>query len=417
MADVVENLNSLAKEVFAEGGVPDLVPNGVKLQKDIKFKESELIGLKYVQTVRLAYPNGFTHALGDGTAGAFALRGATKGAQGRAEIQGAQMVLKDQMSYEDAAKCSGGKKAFVSGTEYFFEGMQMSAKKRLEVEILYGAQGLATISSVSGSSTTRAWVITLASFAPGMWLGNEGMPLDVYSGSTQRNTNADVLLVSVTGIDGASPTLNVSGNATDLTACVANDVIYYQGAKGAEFTGIKGILANTGSLFSIDASVNALWKSTQYAPTAGAFTFQKLKKAIALGVAKGLDEDLDFYVTPGAWADLADSVESVRKTDKNDVKKVDIGTEEIVYHSQNGQTRIRSSLYLKNGDAMGLVHRHWKRIGAADIGFKTPGFGDDMFFHLPSNAGIESRMYTNQSVFCFAPAKQIIVTGIVNTVV
>ncbi len=36
MADVVEDLNAMHREVYADG-VPDLVPNCAKIQKDIKI--------------------------------------------------------------------------------------------------------------------------------------------------------------------------------------------------------------------------------------------------------------------------------------------------------------------------------------------------------------------------------------------
>lgn len=415
MADVVDNLNTLAKEVFAEGGVPDLVPNGCKVQQLIPFKQKELLGLKYVQVVRLAYPTGFTHALGDGTAGAFALNSANAGAQGRAEIQGAQMVLKDQMSYEDAAKVTGGKQSFVAGTDYFFEGMQMSAKKRNEVEMLYGQSNLGAVSSCS-VSTNATITFTSATWAPGIWLGCEGMALDVYDAddSTKLNTNADLVLVSV---NNANKQIVVSGNSSDLNAIDAGDLIYYKGAHGNEAAGIRKIMANTGSLFGINGSTYGLWVATQYAPTSGAFTFAKLKKGLAQAVGKGLDEDIKLLVSPGAWSDLADNIESLRKTDKSETTKVEVGTEEITYKSQNGKTEIIASLYMKEGEAMGLVPSQWKRIGARDITFKTPGFNDQMFFHLPSNAGVEARMYSNQAPFCFSPNKQILFQNIVNTVI
>lgn len=415
MASVAENLNVLAKEVFAEGGVPDLIPNATKIQNRIKFRQKDMLGLKYVQTVRLSYPNGFTHAKGDGTAGAFTLRGAGKGNQGRAEIQGAQIILQDQMSYEDAAKCSGGKESFVNGTDYFFEGMQMSTKKRLESEVMYGGQGLGLISGTPATSGSNKVITVKASeWASGIWIGNEGMALDVYDddNTTKLNTNADVVVVSV---DVVAKTVTVSGNSSDLAAMDDGDYLYYAGAFGNEMTGIHGILNNTGILFNIDASVYALWKSTQYAPTAGQFNFQKLKKAIALSVSKGLDEDIVLFVSPGAWSDLQDSIEALRKTDDKDVKKVEIGTNEIVYHSQNGSVEIVASLYVKEGYAYGLCMPHWKRLGAKDVTYKTPGFGEDMFFQLTTQAGVEARLYTNQAVFCFMPAKQFIISNIVNS--
>lgn len=416
MADVVENLNLLAKEVFGDKGVPDLIPEGTKIQKDIPFSVGEKMGLKFVQTVRLAYPNGFTHAVGNGTAGAFSFQNAKPGAQGRAELYGFQTLLRDQMSYEDAAKLTGSKEAFKNGVQFFYKGLQTSMRKRIEAQMLYGGQGLAVVSAISGSGTTRAITLTAASHAPGIWTGNEGMELDAYlvSGPTQRNTNSAITLVSY---DPLNRIVNVSGNSTDLGNVAVGDTLFYRGAYGAEMTGIVGILNNTGSLFNIDASAYSLWKSTQYAPTSGALTFQKVKKAIALAVAKGLDEDIKLYVNPSTWDDINSDLAALRRTGKEDIKKVEFGAEEIVYHSQNGKTEIVPSIYVKEGIALGLCNpsEYWMRVGAADVSLNAPGFGGELFLHLPSAAGVEARAYTHQAVLCLAPAKQFIISNIVNT--
>lgn len=415
MADVVENLNLLAKEVFGDKGVPDLIPEGTKIQKVIPFSAGEKMGLKFVQVVRLSYPNGFTHAKGDGTAGAFAFMDAKPGSQGRAELLGFQTLLRDQMSYEDAAKITGSKEAFKSGVQFFYKGLQTSMRKRLEGEILYGGAGLGIISGVPSTIHTSNKLITFAtaSHAPGIWSGNEGMQIDVYNGASQINTNAPVTVVSY---DPVARTLEVSGNATDLTALASTHTMYYRGAYGAEMQGITQILNNTGSLFNIDASVYGLWKATQYAPTSGALTFAKVKKAIALAVARGLDEDVELFVNPLTWDDLNTDLSALRRTGKEDVKKVDFGAEEIVYHSQNGVTKIVPSMYIKEGIALGLCNpkEYWMRVGAADVTLNVPGFGGELFFNLPSAAGIEARAYTHQAILSTAPAKQFIISNIVN---
>lgn len=415
MSDVVENLNSLAKEVFGQG-VPDLVPNGIKLQKDMPFSAKQAqMGLKYVQTVRLAYPSGFTHALGDGTAGAFNLGDSIGGVQKRAEISGAQILLRDQMSYEDAAKCASGRESFKEGTAFFLEGMQKAFRKRLEVELLYGAQGLGTISGTPATSgSNKVITITTAQWAAGIWSGFEGMQVDAYNGASLVNSNAALVLVST---DVVNRKITVSGNATDLGNLASGYTLYYRGAYGAEMTGIHGILNNTGSLFGIDAGTYSLWSATQYAPSSGALTFAKVKKGLALSVSKGLDEDIDLYMSPGAWDDVLTDIAALRKTDKSEVKKVEIGAEEIVFHSQNGMTRLVPSMYIKEGFAYGLVSpkSYWKRVGAQDVTFKNPGFGDQMFFQLQTKAGVESRAYTHQAVFCEAPCKNLLISNIVNS--
>jgi hypothetical protein len=415
MADVVESLNNLAKEVFGEDGVPDLCPNGVHLQKEIPFDTADSLGLKFVQAVRLSYPNGFTNAKGDGTAGAFSFNNAQPGAQGRAEVLGYQTLLRDQMSYEDAAKLQkDGKPSFQKGIPFFTEGLQKSMRKRIEALSMHGGQGVGTISGSPSVSTNAVVTISSATWAPFIWAGNENMEVDAYNGGSLVNTNAPLKLVTS---DPVARTVTVSGNSTDLSALANGNVLYFRGNKGSEMTGVHGILANTGSLFNIDAAVYSMWKGTQYAPTSGALTFQKLKKAIAISVSRGLDEDLDLIVHPSTWDDLNSDILALRRTDSKDTKKVEIGSEEIVYKSQNGSTRVIASGFQKEGVAFGLCSpkSYWKRIGAADVTFNMPGMGDQMFFHLPNNAGVEFRAYTHQAIVCLAPAKQILISNIVNT--
>jgi len=405
MADVVEDLSSLHREVFPNG-VPDLIPNGCKIQKELKFVPKDLeLGLKYVQTVRLAYPSGFTHAKGDGTAGAFSLNDAKAGTQKRAEITGSQILLRDQMAYEDAAKASKGAKAFKEGTAYFYEGLQKAMRKRIETQLLYGNVGLGKVETYTSGDPSV--VIAASDWAPGIWSGLEGAEIDVQSGSssTVRGT------VTIVSVDIENRKLTLSGT---VTGCAANDLIYFKGAYGNEMNGIYKILSNTGSLFGIDAAAYSLWKSTSHS-VSGALSFNAIKKAVAKAVGKGLDEDCMLLVNPGGWDDLMTDIASLRRTDKQEVKKVEVGAEELVYHSQNGMVRVVPSIYMKQGHAMGLSMPHWKRVGAADVTFNTPGFGDQIFFQLQSKAGVEARCYTHQAIFSEAPAKNFLITGIVNS--
>lgn len=404
MADVVTNLNALHKEVFAEG-VPDLVPSSTKIQQLVSFDKQKELGLKYVQPVRLAYPSGFTHAKGDGTAGAFALNDAKAGTVSRAEITAAQILLKDQMDYETAAKASSaGSKSFKEGTKFFYEGMQKALRKRIETQLMYGGQALGDVGAYNVG--TKTITVLASTFAPGIWSGLEGCEVEVFiAGGASRGTD----IIASVDIDAQKLVLT-----TGIAAIVATDVIYFKGAKGNEMTGIHGILANSASLFGIDASVYSLWKATSHA-VGGAMSFAALKKGISKAVAKGLDEDMTLLLNPKAWDDMLTDVASLRKTDRSEIKKLEIGAEQLVFHSQNGKVEVIPSIFVKEGFAYGLVTDYWKRLGAADVTFGTPGFGGEMFRQLDTRAGVEARAYSHQCVFCEAPAKNILYTGIVNT--
>lgn len=405
MADVAENLNNLHKEVYPNG-VPDLVPGVAKIQKDIPFSKEQMLGSKYVQPVRLALPGGFTSALGDGTAGAFSLNDAKGGTQGKAEVTGCQLVLRDQMPYEDAAKAVKGKASFADGTKFFYEGMQKSTRKRLETMMLYGNVGIGKVSAYS--SATPSITIALSDWSSVIWAGLEGTELNIMNGTTSTVRDTAVTIVSV---DVDTRIVTLSGT---VSGAAANDIIYFKGGYGTEMSGIHKIMANTGSLFGISATTYQLWKASNVAIT-GALSFNAVKKAISKAVGKGLMEDVKLYVNHGGWDDLASDISSLRTIDKSEIKKVDIGSEEIVYHSQNGKVEIVSHPMVKEGYAYGLAVGNWKRIGSADIAFGAPGFGGEPFFHLASKAGVEARLYTSQAIFSEMPATSFYISGIVNT--
>ena len=75
----------------------------------------------------------------------------------------------------------------------------------------------------------------------------------------------------------------------------------------------------------------------------------------------------------------------------------------------------RVCLYIKEGYAFGLSLEEWMRVGSSDITFKRPGQGEDFFRDLENSAGYEMRLYTDQALFCMAPGKNVILSGIVNS--
>lgn len=400
MADAVENLNALAKEVFGDSGVKDLVPNQNKVQQELSFSNKKAYGLKYVETIRLGYPAGFTHQAADGTGGAFSLNDATSGTRKRIEVQGEQILLKDQFSYEDGARIAeGGKRAFASFQSEIFEPMQRSMRKRLETQLLYGGMGIGRVETYTGG--TPSIVVAEEYWAEGIWAGMEGAALDFYEpGAAQRGST-----VTIVSIDLETREIVLSGTVSGLTA---DDEIYWGGAKNEEMNGIHKILSNTGSLFGVNAGTYTLWKGTEQA-VGGAFSFAKMKQGITKAYNLGLDDDLCLFISPEAWDDLIDDIHSLRTTDKSEVKKLNIGTEELVYHSVNGMTKIIASNFVWKSFGYGLCKKDWRRIGAADVTFNTPGMQNEkLFHHLETKAGIEVRSYTNQAVYTRRPAASVL---------
>lgn len=393
-------LDGFFKEVYGED-VPDLIPRDMKVQELIKFAPAEKqLGNKFNQPVRLTDSSGFTFAGAD--AGAFSLNDARALTLKNAEVSGAQVLLREQMDYETAARASKGRNAFKDATKYLLESMQKSHRKINEIQCLYGQSSIGEVDSESSGVIT----LDVGEFAAALWSGLEGSVIDIYDDLAGTTLKGDGLVI--TAIDTSARTIAYTGT---YTSPAAGDKIFFDGAFGNEMAGIHKILTNTGSLFGISAATYSLWKASSQA-AGGALNRAIVGEAVAKAVDKGLNDDIDLLLNTQVWNDLLDDEAALRRyADKSGSEFVN-GADKITFHSQNGSISIHAHKFVKQGYAYGLCKDEWKRIGATDVTMKTPGNGDQIFFHLPTKAGFEVRSYSNQAVFCHAPAKNFIITGI-----
>jgi len=413
-------LEGLFKEVYGDK-VENLVPECAKLVKLVKFegREKEL-GNKYHQPVKVAESHGFTYAAP--AAGAFLLNDHIAMTLKDATVDGYQLLLRDAIDYEAAAKASGGKKAFAKATSMIVKHMVESMTKRLEIEMFYGGTNLGVIGAIAGGDATfRTITISAATMAPGIWAGSENAQLNVYSHvGVLVSTGADAVF-EITSVDIDERKLVLTGTAqgiTDLAAAVGAGActLHWKGSKNNQMSGLDKILTNAGSLFGIDASAYNLWKSNKLTMS-GQLSMAKILRAVSRAVNRGLDESVVCFVNPYTWQDLHADQAALRVFDSSyKPSQGESGVEKIVYHGQNGKIEIMSHSVVKAGEAFILPLKKVIRIGAQDVSFKFPGFGEQVFFPLPSNAGYEMRLYTDQALFINAPAKCVKVEGIVNSI-
>lgn len=304
-----------------------------------------------------------------------------------------------------------GERAFEDATKYLVGAMLESVQKALEIECIYGQAGYTVITGGPYSAASNVVVsLTPSEFAPGIWAGSKGMPLDVVrSGSLVAGlsgTNA----ITVKSVDLTAKTITVDLPATLNTG----DVLFRKGAFTKEFPGIHTILSNSGVLFGIDASVYELWKGSAFAPgTTSVLSFAILQQSIAKGVEKGLDSDVVALVNPSHWDDLLTEQAALRMFDSSyKTDTAENGARSIKFHSQNGMVEIVPSIYVKEGNAYLLCEEDWARIGSTDVTFKRPGQGDNFFLDVPDYAGYELRCYTDQSMFCKKPGRSCIISNL-----
>jgi hypothetical protein len=263
--------------------------------------------------------------------------------------------------------------------------------------------------AVVASAAANVVTIQTAEWAPGIWAGGEGMPIEIRD-STGAISRGNFKVASV-DMDLQTVTLDAAPSAL-----VSGDVMWHGGAYGNEFPGVHKILTNTGTIFNINATQFNLFKGNNYSALNAALSFNKLNLAAARGVEKGQDGKLVAFVNPRAWSNMMNDQAALRRYDQSYSKtKADNGSVALEFHSQNGEIEIQPSIYIKQGYSFLLNQEDWMRVGSQDVSFKRPGQGEEFFRDLENSAGYELRLYTDQALFCMAPGRSTLISAIVNS--
>lgn len=410
-ANTLSSLNGMFKEAYADK-LKELIPDGVKLLNKIKFMaKDKQPGNNYHQPVILGMEHGVTFAGSDEDA--FNLNPAVAGQIKDATVKGSPMVMRSLLGYVSASRAAqGGEKAFMDATKFLVANMLRSMSKKLEMQILYGQKGYAAVASVSANVIT----ITTAEWAPGIWAGAEGMPIEIRDAAAAGNSPGSSVSrgeAVVKSVDLEARTVTI---VSAVAGIVATDVIFHKGAFGNEFPGIHKILEVTsGTLFGINVADFNLFKGNRYDAQSAALSFTKLNLATARAVEKGLDSKLVVMVNPRTWANMLNDQASLRMYDQSySDAQLKQGSKSITFYAQNGELEIEPSIYIKEGYCYMLSIEDWFRVGSSDVTFKRPGQGEEFFRDLENSAAYELRLYTDQAIFTMAPGRNVLVFNIVN---
>lgn len=398
------SLNAMFKENYAEK-IEKLIPDGVKLLNLVGFMpKDKMPGLLFHQPVVLGMEHGVTFASSDDDA--FNLNAPVAGVIKDAQVKGYPLVLRSVLGYTAASRAAqGSKQAFVDATKYLVENMLKSVTKKLEIEMFYGQMGYGLVSS----NSTTVVTIQTAEWAPGIWAGAEGMPIEIRD--TTGATSKGDFVISAVSMDNRTITLNA-----DPGTLVSGDVIWHKGAYGNEFPGVHKILTTSGTLFNVSTTAYNLFKGNSYSAASAALSFNKLTLAAARGVEKGQEGRLVAFVNPRAWGNMMNDQAALRRYDGSySREKVEMGAKSITFWSQNGEIEIHPSIYIKEGYSFLLNLDDWERVGSQDVSFKRPGQGEEFFRDLENSAGYELRLWTDQALFCRAPGRSTVITAIVNS--
>lgn len=417
----------LLKKVYADK-VEDLVPETDRLAKDIPFIASDKQpGQDYSQPVSLTREGGATF-WNDGSAKTLNMPLATK--ELTASIRGSELAVRSILSYKfihSALKqvdgTRAGARAFVNATKDRFEKLTKGASFFRECMLLYGgganaAANLGVVLNTTGSATTNLVVqMDPKEWATAIWSGSEELEYDIYSsGGVKRNTAGTTsdTVFKLTGSDPVNYRVTFTSHATNVSAVVATDQIFFAGARTQDALGlVAAAQTQTGSLWGISTSTYGLWKPT-IIDAGGALTFTHIAEAGASVASTGFHGDYTLYVNPATFADICNDQTALVSHTTRSSGKVTIGFDDVAFRSQAGTMRLAVHPYMKRGYALGLPDDHVMRVGSTDLTHTIPGYGK-MFRELEGAAGVEMRLYTDQAPFVKNPKYMLLFNNIVNT--
>ncbi len=129
-------------------------------------------------------------------------------------------------------------------------------------------------------------------------------------------------------------------------------------------------------------------------------------------------------VNPGAFTDLANDFAALKTNDTSyKIEEGHNGSEKLTFHCAAGKVSVIQHKMVMEG--MAILHpkasKAFSLVGSCPKpDFALPGMnksGEKEYLRvMENNAGVESRVYANCSIFTSTPSKGLILTGIVNAV-
>lgn len=418
------------------GDITNLVPQGFPFSEMVKYNAKQKIGESYNEAVVLTSENGFT--LGGNGTDAYQINPAKAGAVKQATITAYSTVLNSLIPFQVISRSAdAGEVAFESATKHVVGNNLKSHMKLLEVLSIYGqspdllgyvsyatatyrgvalTNGTGTVGGVAFtngvSASAKAILMAPGSFASGIWVGAEG--------ATIHEVNASGVIVAsgeLVSIDSDNGILYMDYAPVAASSTTSHRLCFDGMQLANDMIGANKIMTNTGTLFGISAATSggySLWRGSTTALSASLLTFSRLQMAAANAMNRGgLDSDVTVMVNPRTFANLVNAEAARRQYDVSYKSSgLDNGAEELQFYYAGGAMKIKPSRFIKEGEAYGFVDNTWVRSGSAAISLKVPGIDKDIIFPLENQTAYCFRSYSDQYVFCRAPARNFYVSGI-----
>lgn len=400
----VVSLDPMLKEQYLDKGLQDARPDFAVLMSTVPFVGgSEKAGTELKWPVLLSYEHGFTALGQDGAI--TSLEAATVASSKQASVSPFPFMGRTQIDNVSVSRAKKGPQAFVNALDYKIQNLQDSFVLMNEQHLLYGQSGLGVVASAA----TNVITLNADHFADHVWLGSEGMRIEIWDAAQAVNRGWATIL----SYDLAAETISLTfdGTLANLAAVVATDVIFRKGFKGREGVGLHKMFTSTAStsLFGIDQTTAPLWKVNQYDAN-GLLSFEKVADAVAGAVGRGLANKLTLHVHPRVFATMmpdfntlkatGDQYKSRIFTSQSEVKKLEHGVVGITFYIDSVEVTIVSNPFIRKGFAYGIADGELMRCGSTDITYRIPGESEEKYFHRQDNtAALELRVFSDQALF------------------
>jgi hypothetical protein len=405
-------LGGTLKEVYANE-IKDLRLKVAVVQEAVPFKNSQLVGNNYHQPVIVTHNHGWFY---DTSGGSRDMPDNPTAMQTKdLQVPAYEITERFRIPFGTIAALNAGNAASFFNTQTLkMLSTQKAILRDVEWSSLYGQQAIASVTACTAPSGGKVtFTLDSASISEAFIAGMEGAPLDAYTtGGSQLNTNATLVVTAIAL--GTSPTLTVSGNASDLTALNGASVpynLFRRSTYGFEQPGIVTQAKNTGSLFGVTYSDYSLLLATQQTAV-GQPSMKKVLDGVSKAQALGLEEEIELWAPPKGFNALMSDMAALRRIGGGEYKESNMknGAEAVTFFSQSGAIKVVNCPFMKNGDMWAGSPKNLVRIGATDIVDKLGG--EDLSVMQGSNNALEFRLFTNQCIVNIAPAQSIFYTGI-----
>ncbi len=418
-------LTGILKHVYAKGIVNAYDFEAPLASKRIKYDYQKAgIGNLYNQPVDLILEHSLTCSAADSTPTFLAINA---GAMQNAQSGGMQMYGRSSVTYEALARAKeSGSKAFESAVKRVTGRLAKSHLKRLEMQLITGRRGIAVGSAISGTSTTRALVVSDETWSAARFAGMTGCTLAMQradrSTAVAPSTGA-VGSFTLTSVDVATKTLNITANSTDATAMDTywplGGVLYFESngtisqfGLTTEIAGLDAWCNMSGTWFNIACSSYDLWNPNVYSTSTGVISFGKIVEAAEMVGAYGSVRRLCALVSLKAFSVLNTDIAALRQYDSSyKTTRSEMGVSGIVFNTSIGEIEILPHPLQSDGICHIFAPDEVLRTGACDIEFVDRG-GDKIILESSTTPAGEVRTMSNQQLFVEQPRHLVLMSGI-----